>query len=110
MNIALRNYQNTDLSFLKEMLYEAVYWRGGPDTPSFEEAFALPGIQKAVNNMGSRAGDAALIACLDENTPVGAAWYRYWSVLLMIKILVFYQDFNHEQPSTKILFIISKLI
>ena len=78
MNIALRKYQSRDLPFLKKMLYEAVYWRGGPDTPSFEESLALPGMKKALNGMGSRSGDAALIACLDEKTPVGAAWYRYW--------------------------------
>ncbi len=57
MNITLRKYQNKDFSFLKEMLYEAVFWRKGPDTPSFEEVLEMPDVQKAIRAMGSRLMD-----------------------------------------------------
>lgn len=63
--------------FMQEMLYEAVFW-GPNNRPSKAEAFALPDVAKALNAWSDRAGDTGLIAYHDKNTPVGAAWYRFW--------------------------------
>ena len=78
MNIDLHPFQISDLPFLEEMLYEAVFWRKGPDTPSFEEARALTDVRESIAAMGSREGDAAVIASTNGRNPVGAAWMRYW--------------------------------
>ena len=37
------------MPFMKEMLYEAVFWRGGPDKPSFKEGLAYSGVMNALN-------------------------------------------------------------
>jgi len=79
MNIKLCKYQNSDFPFLKEMLYEAVFWRKGPNTPSFEEGLELPDVKKAIDDFEKRDGDVAVVAFSDDHTPVGAAWLRYWN-------------------------------
>ncbi len=64
---------------MKDMLYEAVFWRRDDKRPSFEEAFTdFPGVIKSLADWSERAGDTAVIATLD-GSPVGAAWYRYWT-------------------------------
>jgi len=78
MTVILREAQLSDLEFLREMLYEAVFWRPRPDKPSFEEGLALPDVQKALEAWGERNGDTAAIALADSN-PVGAAWARLWT-------------------------------
>lgn len=78
MKISLRNAKQTDLPFLERMLYEAVFWRANPNKPSFEEGMANPEVRKSVANWGKRNGDTAVIATVNA-TPVGAAWYRYWT-------------------------------
>lgn len=77
MNIILRDYLNSDLPFLSEMLYEAVYWRRGANTPSFQDALSDPELRKDIDQMGGRNGDIALLACVDD-VPAGAVWLRYW--------------------------------
>ncbi|MCG8569244.1 MAG: hypothetical protein MJB14_03815 [Spirochaetes bacterium] len=79
MNIKLRKYHNEDLPFLKEILYEAVFWRKGPTTPSFEEGLKLPDVKKAIIDFGTRDGDIAVVASSDDLTLAGAAWLRYWN-------------------------------
>ena len=79
MTIHLRPSEDADLPFMKEMLYEAVFWRRDDKRPSFEEAFTdFPGVIKALANWSEREGDTAVIAT-QNGTPVGAAWYRYWT-------------------------------
>ncbi len=74
----LRASQQSDLPFLKQMLYEAVFWRNSPTKPAFEEAFALPEVNKSLADWGERDGDIAVVATIDMK-PVGAAWLRYWT-------------------------------
>jgi ribosomal protein S18 acetylase RimI-like enzyme len=78
MNILLRKSQHSDIPFLREMLYEAVFWRVGVKKPSFEEGISLPDTAKSLADWGERDGDTAVVALINS-TPVGAAWYRFWS-------------------------------
>lgn len=78
MNIQLRLSQPDDLPFMRDILYEAVFWRNVDKRPSLEETLSLPEVAKALADWGGRDGDTALIATLN-GTPVGAAWYRYWT-------------------------------
>ena len=71
----LREAQHADIPFLREMLYEGVFWRMSVDRPSFEEALACPEVRKELADWGKRAGDTAVVATIDT-MPVGAAWYR----------------------------------
>lgn len=65
-----------DLPFLKEMLFEAAFWRAGSPRPALEAGLARPDLSKLLEGWG-RAGDTAVIA--ESDTPLGAAWYRFWS-------------------------------
>jgi ribosomal protein S18 acetylase RimI-like enzyme len=67
-----------DLPFLQEMLYEAVCWRPDQPRPPIEEVLALPELAKLLDDWG-RHGDTAVVAELEDGTPVGAAWYRFWT-------------------------------
>lgn len=78
MNVLLREAQLSDLPFLRKMLYEAVFWRTGAGKPSLEEGLAYPDVSKSLADWGNRDGDTAVVATADSS-PVGAAWYRYWS-------------------------------
>ena len=63
---------------MREMLYEAVFWRPNPNKPSFEEGLTNPGVRNALVDWGEREGDTAVIALVDS-MPVGAAWYRFYT-------------------------------
>ena len=78
MNIHLRESQYSDVPFLREMLYEAVYWRPNPNKPSFEDELANPGVSNDLVDWGKRDGDIAVIALVDS-IPAGAAWYRFYT-------------------------------
>jgi len=78
MTMALRESQPSDLPFLKEMLYEAVFWRAGANKPSFEEGLAYPEVSKSLADWGQRDGDTAVVATMNS-IPIAAAWYRYWT-------------------------------
>ena len=80
MAFLLRVATRDDLPFLREMLYEAVYWRSiaQKNNPPFDEGLAAPGVGNALDDWGEREGDTAIIAVLDS-IPVGAAWYRFYS-------------------------------
>ncbi|WP_432664179.1 GNAT family N-acetyltransferase [Wukongibacter baidiensis] len=78
MNILLRASQSSDIPFLREMLYEAVFWRESNKKPSFEEGLSYPDVSNALAEWGKREGDAAVIATINS-IPVGAAWYRFWT-------------------------------
>lgn len=74
----LRQAQHTDIPFLREMLYEAVFWRDNPDKPSFEEGLAYPEVSKILADWGERDGDTAVVATINS-IHAGAAWFRFWS-------------------------------
>ena len=76
--MVLREGIQSDIPFLEEMLYEAVFWRNISNRPSFGDALLLPEVSKALADWGTRKGDTAVIAEADS-APVGAAWYRYWT-------------------------------
>jgi len=78
MNVILRKSGRSDIPFLREMLYEAAYWRVGVEKPSLEAGLARPDIGKILADWGEREGDTAVIASIDS-IPVGSAWYRFWS-------------------------------
>ena len=78
MTILLRKSQHADLPFLREMLYEAVFWRATVNKPSFEEGLAYPDVTKSLADWGERDGDTAVVATLNS-IPIGASWYRFWT-------------------------------
>jgi GNAT superfamily N-acetyltransferase len=65
--------------FLREMLYEAAYWRSADDRPPLAEALARPDLARILADWGNRPGDAAVIAVDGDGRPLGAAWYRFWT-------------------------------
>jgi GNAT superfamily N-acetyltransferase len=67
-----------DLPFFREMLYEAVCWRPNQQHPPIEEILAIPELAKLLDGWG-REGDTAVTAELDDGSPAGAAWYRFWT-------------------------------
>ena len=77
MKIKVRPGTPDDLPFLREMLFEAAYWRPDQERPGLEVGLARPDLVYLLADWG-RAGDAAVIAYTVENEPVGAAWYRFW--------------------------------
>ncbi len=78
MSMTIREGNAEDLPFLKEMLFEAAFWRPGIARPAIEEGLAQPEIAKLLVNWG-REGDASVIAEAKGDRPVGAAWYRFWT-------------------------------
>ena len=65
-----------DLPFLREMLYEAAYWRPEVPRPPLTEVLYDPAIAKYIEGWG-RKGDAAVIAMDSKGERrIGAAWYR----------------------------------
>ena len=112
MIIQLREAQQKDLPFLKEILYEAVFWRASVNKPSFEEGLLLPDVSKSLADWGERAGDAGVVALIDS-TPVGAAWYRYWNeknnVLgyieenIPVLVIGVHKDYRHQGIGKKLL-------
>ncbi len=78
-NYKLRVGKSDDLLFLKEMLYEAVFWDRQENRPSLEELFANPEIAKILQNWNEREGDFSLIAVDEFDKLLGAAWYRFWT-------------------------------
>ncbi len=67
----------TDIPFMKRMLYEAVYWRTPDTRPSFSDAMKIPSIAESLAGWGERPGDTGVIA-LEGRAAAGAAWFRYW--------------------------------
>ncbi len=65
------------LSYAREMLYEAAYWRGTVDAPPIDEALSLPSLSIYLERWG-RPGDDGLIASVGGE-PVGAVWVRRFS-------------------------------
>jgi GNAT superfamily N-acetyltransferase len=74
----LRQARISDMPFMREMLYEAVYWRASIAKPSFEDGLAPPGVNNALAGWNDHGSDAGVIAQADA-VPVGAAWYRFYT-------------------------------
>lgn len=77
MRLELRVYEDMDQNFLKEMLYEAIFWRESPTKPTYDESLTLDFVKVALENFGKRQGDTAVVASIGQER-VGAIWYRYW--------------------------------
>jgi len=78
MDIHIREARRSDITFMKEMLHEAVYWRSGLSRPSLEDALAIPWVGNALVDWQERVGDTGAIA-LAGSTPAGAAWFRFYT-------------------------------
>jgi ribosomal protein S18 acetylase RimI-like enzyme len=74
--VRVRPATTADLEFLRTMLYEAATWRRGPRPPA-EVVLADDANSRYLRGWG-RHGDSALIAT-ENDSPVGAAWYRLFS-------------------------------
>ena len=68
-----------DLPFLKEMLYEAAIWNQAEDRPAPEDLLSHPELKKILDNWGDKKGDFSIIALDEDEKPVGAVWYRFWT-------------------------------
>ncbi len=75
--VVIRPFSITDITFLEEMLYEALYVPYGED-PFPKSILKSPEISKYIQNWGSSSYDIALIAVLDHEK-VGAIWGRQFT-------------------------------
>jgi glutamine cyclotransferase/GNAT superfamily N-acetyltransferase len=75
----IRRARLEDVPFLRQMLYEAAYWRPGVERPPLEAGMAHPELAKILDGWGQRPGDTAFVALSGEGERIGAAWYRFWS-------------------------------
>ena len=78
--IAIRSATADDFGVLEQMLFEAFFWDPTVSRPSFDEFRNDSEFHKLLAGWGRR-GDRAVIA-VDGDVPVGAAWYRLWTVEL----------------------------
>lgn len=62
------------LPFLRQMLYEAAFWRQDHERPPLDAALAQPDLAVYLDGWG-RAGDIGLLAVVDGNL-AGAVWVR----------------------------------
>jgi ribosomal protein S18 acetylase RimI-like enzyme len=76
--LVIRRTRPDDAQFLREMLFEAAYWRAGKPRPSLEEGLARPDLQKVLAGWG-RPGDLGMIATDGQGGRIGAAWMRLWT-------------------------------
>jgi GNAT superfamily N-acetyltransferase len=77
-DLLLRQARLSDMPFMREMLYEAVYWRASATKPSFEYGLAAPSVNNALAGWNDQGSDTGVIA-QDGVIQVGAAWYRFYS-------------------------------
>ena len=72
----VRGYRSEDHEFLRDMSYEAAFWRPGVPRPPRDEALSSPDLARYIEGWG-RPGDAAVVAVdRASGEGVGAAWYR----------------------------------
>ncbi|MET0795674.1 MAG: GNAT family N-acetyltransferase [Polyangiaceae bacterium] len=77
--LVIRRARPDDSQFLREMLFEAAYWRATKPRPELEEGLADPELAKVFAGWGRR-GDLALVATDGSGERIGAAWMRLWSL------------------------------
>jgi GNAT superfamily N-acetyltransferase len=75
--VAIRELEEADLPFLREMLYAALMWQPEAERYPLEFVLAHPEVVRFHDGWG-RAGDVALIA-QDGGQPVGCVWYRLFT-------------------------------
>jgi len=75
--LVIRRARPDDAQFLREMLFEASYWRPTKLRPPIDEALARPELAKVLADWG-RPGDLAMIATDGPGERIGAAWMRLW--------------------------------
>ena len=75
--LQLRIATLADLPFLRQMLFEAAYWRPEQPRPNLDQGLADPDLAKILSGW-QREGDIAVIA-EHAGQPIGAAWLRYWN-------------------------------
>lgn len=68
----------SDLPLLREMLFEAAFWRAGASRPVLSEGLARPDLAPLLDAWG-RPGDTAVVAEAPNREGVGAAWFRFWT-------------------------------
>ncbi len=73
-----RAYTGEDDRFLREMLFEAVFWSRIDDRPSLEEGLSYDYTKHILEDFGKRKGDSAVIAEID-GVKAGAVFLRYWN-------------------------------
>ena len=64
-----------DGGFLAAMLREAAHWRPDPPAPPLEVILADPAVAHYVDGW-PRSDDGGVVAVDDDDTPIGAAWWR----------------------------------
>ena len=74
----IRPARPADLPLLREMLFEAAYWRPDAPRPPLEQGLARADLAPLLRGWG-RAGDDAVVAETPTGIGVGAAWLRSWS-------------------------------
>jgi GNAT superfamily N-acetyltransferase len=78
VGVRVRELGEADLPFLREMLYEALMWR--PDAVRYPPEFVLGHAEVTRYHEGwGRPGDVALVAEVEDGTPVGAVWCRLFT-------------------------------
>ena len=75
--VAIRDLEQTELPFLREMLYEALMWRPDAERYPFEPLLAHEQVVRYHDGWG-RPGDVALVA-EDSGRLVGCVWYRLFT-------------------------------
>ena len=73
----LRPSDATDLDFLKDMLFEALFWDPEAKRPAFGSFCGDPEFTKLLAGWG-RTGDRAVIA-EEDGVRRGGAWFRLWT-------------------------------
>lgn len=83
--IKCRNYNTDDYDFLREMLFEAVFWsRSEDDLPSLEEGLSYDYTKHILEDFGARKGDIAVIAEA-SGIRAGAVFIRYFNKDLNVR-------------------------
>lgn len=77
-DVLVRPATANDYGFLREMLYEAVFWNPDGDRPSIVTAMQDPSIAHYIEGF-RRPGDFGLVAETLDKEPVGATWFRFFS-------------------------------
>lgn len=76
--LTLREATAYELPFLREMLYEAIFWDPVGERPAPVQVWARPELSMLLDDWG-RVGDVAVVAEQPAGAAVGAAWFRLWS-------------------------------
>jgi GNAT superfamily N-acetyltransferase len=75
--VEIRELEDADLGFLREMLYEALMWRPDAERFPFDLVLAHAEVVRYHEGWG-REGDVGLVA-EDAGGPIGCVWYRLFT-------------------------------